>query len=210
MPLTHQQWGTDVGMRKQQRSYGITALALSKGLELMEGPISQLTQLPESLPDEDARSRMYEAIQNIQNEALAPVGHALRFLASNYNDLAIRRKDMAIYHVKDAILQQQLKTQQLGFSSFFKEDVSALLGGKQRGGGKEAYHQSETSQSLCEKETLQDDYLKRGSSGYKAQGLDGDHRFKGCVPSYPCAQGIQTIPSLPVEGQCISVLQAPL
>ena len=25
MPLTHQQWGTDVGMRKQQRSYGIEA-----------------------------------------------------------------------------------------------------------------------------------------------------------------------------------------
>ena len=51
MPLTHREWGTDTSMRKQQRSYGITALALSKGLELMKEPLSQLTQLTGSLPD---------------------------------------------------------------------------------------------------------------------------------------------------------------
>ena len=51
-------------MKKQQRSYGITALALSKGLELTKEPASQLTQLTESLPDEDARSKMYEAYTN--------------------------------------------------------------------------------------------------------------------------------------------------
>ena len=65
-----------------------------------------------------------ELVDSLQNEALAPVGHTMRYLAQGYNDLSFRRRDAVVAGIRDPILQQQIKATPLGMSTFFKEDVS--------------------------------------------------------------------------------------
>ena len=48
MPISQPQWTADVALRKQQRSVGITAAALSKGLDLMEAPMAEITEIAEA------------------------------------------------------------------------------------------------------------------------------------------------------------------
>ena len=89
----------------------------------MESPLTELARIADSLPD-DARARILEQVDSLQNEALAPVGHTMRYLAQVYNDLSFRRRDAVVAGIRDPILQQQIKATPLGMSTFFKEDVS--------------------------------------------------------------------------------------
>ena len=70
------------------------------------------------------RDRLLEAVGVIQSDAMAPVGHPLRFLAAGFNDLAIKRRELVANAVKDKLLQSQLRSCPLRFDSFYKEDVS--------------------------------------------------------------------------------------
>ena len=127
MPLTHQQRLAYGALKKQQRSLGLTAMALTKGLEMIEAPMKDVSSIANSLPHEEHKHNLLNAVHMIQEEALAPVGHALRFMAAGYNDLAIKRRDASAQAVRDRILQQQLKSTPLGFDSFLKKDISSIL-----------------------------------------------------------------------------------
>ena len=47
LPLTQQQWQNDGLLRKQQRVFGVTAQALSRGLGLMEEPLQDMKHMCE-------------------------------------------------------------------------------------------------------------------------------------------------------------------
>ena len=89
LPLTQVQWQADNTLKQQQSMLGRTACALLKGLHLMEPPLEELARIAETLPD-DARARILEQVDSLQNETLAPVGHTMRCLAQGYNDLSFR------------------------------------------------------------------------------------------------------------------------
>ena len=101
---------------------GLTALALTKGLEMMAAPLKDVSSIANSLPREEDRYNLLNAVHKIQEETLAPVGHG--FKAGGYDD---KRRDALAQAVRDRILQQQLKFTPLGFDSFFKEDISTIL-----------------------------------------------------------------------------------
>ena len=126
-PISHHHWQTDAAIKKQQKAMGVTAAALSKGLEMMEAPMMEISAIAEASLVPEHRERLLEAIGVIQSDAMAPVGHALRFLAAGFNDLAIKRRELVANAVKDKRLQSQLRSYPLGFDSFYKEDVSGLL-----------------------------------------------------------------------------------
>ena len=127
MPISQPQWTVDVALKKQQRFMGITAAVLSKGLDLMEAPMAEITEIAEASPVLEHKERLLEAISQVQGEAMTPIGHVLRFLAAGYNDVAMKRRELLANAVSDKFLQQQLRGRQLGFTSFFKEDTTAIL-----------------------------------------------------------------------------------
>ena len=97
--------------------------ASTKGLKLMEAPIAGLMQLADTLPA-DTRDKELDKVKKLQAEALAPIGHAMRFLAMGYNELSFKRHDAIVAAIKDPILQQRIKNASLGIDSFFLEDLS--------------------------------------------------------------------------------------
>ena len=50
-----------------------------------------------------------EEVAKVQSEALAPIDHTLRFLASGFNDLSFQRRDAAVSGINDQVRQQQIK-----------------------------------------------------------------------------------------------------
>ena len=127
MPISQPQWTVDVALRNQQRATGITAAALLKGLDLMEAPMAEITEIAEASPVPEHKERLLEAISQVQGEAMTPIGHALRFFAAGYDDVAMKRRELLANAGSDKLLQQQLRGRQLDFSSFFKEDTTAIL-----------------------------------------------------------------------------------
>ena len=102
---------------------GVTAAALSKGLEMMEAPMMEISAIAEASLVPEHRGRLLEAVGVIQSDTMASVC----FLAAGFNDLAIKRRELVANAVKDTLLQSQLRSCPLGFDSFYKEDVSGLL-----------------------------------------------------------------------------------
>ena len=124
LPLTQQQ--ADYTLKKQQNLLGRTACALSRGLETMEAPLENLASIADTLPA-DTRARMLEEFSKVQSEALAPIGHAMRFLASGFNDITFKRRDPVVTGIRDPVLQQQVKNAPLGMDQFFRYDVSSAI-----------------------------------------------------------------------------------
>ena len=126
LPLTNQQWQNDNTMKKQQKLLGLTARALAKGLETMEQPLATISDIDDTLLTE-TRNRLLDAVDMGQTDAVAPLGHSLRFLASGFNDISFRRRDLAISGIRDKALQMQVKAALLGMEQLFKEDISPAL-----------------------------------------------------------------------------------
>ena len=63
----------------------------------------------------------------MQTDAVAPLGHALRHLASEFNEITFKRRELAGNAIRDKSLQQQVKAAILGFEFFFKGDISHTL-----------------------------------------------------------------------------------
>ena len=101
----------------------------------MEAPLKDVSSVASSVPREEDRHSLLNVLQRIQEEALAPVGHALRFMADGYNDLAVKRRDASAQAVRDRILQQQLKSTLLGFDSFCCRLSASVYSGSGVSGG---------------------------------------------------------------------------
>ena len=82
----------------------MTACVLSKRLEQLEALLCDLTGVAH-LPPLAERERVLAAVAVSNIEALAHVGHTLRFLAVGFNDHAFRRRDAAVNVYRDRILQ---------------------------------------------------------------------------------------------------------
>ena len=125
--LSVQQWQTDNALKKQQRLLGSTARALLKGLERMERPLACVQELADKIESDDVKGQLYDAVELMQTDAVVPLGHALRYLASGFNEITFKRRELAANAIRDKSLQQQVKAATLGFESFFKEDLSHTL-----------------------------------------------------------------------------------
>ena len=68
-----------------------------------------------------------DAVDLIQTDAVAPLGHAFRYLASGFNDITFKRRELAANSIRDKALQQQVKSAALGFETYLKEDISQAL-----------------------------------------------------------------------------------
>ena len=121
LPLTQQQ--ADYTLKKQQN---LLERALSRGLETMEAPLENLASIADTLPA-DTRAKMLEEFSKVQSEALAPIGHAMRFLASGFNDITFKRRDPVVTGIIDPVLQQQVKNAPLGMDQFYRYDVSSAI-----------------------------------------------------------------------------------
>ena len=114
-------------MKKQQRLLGNTARAFSTGLERMERPLACVKEVADQIEDNEVRAKLMDAVDIIQTDAVAPLGHALRFLASGVNEITFKRRELAATSIRHNALQQQVKSAALGFETFFKDDISQVL-----------------------------------------------------------------------------------
>ena len=160
LPLTNQQWQNDNTMKKQQKLLGLTARALAKGLETMEQPLVTISDIADTLPTE-TRNKLLDAVDMIQTDAVAPLGHSLRFLASGFNNISFRRRDLAVSGIRDKALQMQVKAAPLGMEQFFKEDISPALA---------------VSASRQQQSALTSALRHKGSAPYHNRPAD-DHRY---------------------------------
>ena len=117
----------DNSLKKQQKLLGCTARALSKGLERMERPLASNQEIANKIVDENVRNQLLDAVDVMQTDAVAPLGHALRYLASGFNDISFKRRDLAAAQINNKGLQQQVKAATLGLDTFFKEDINQAL-----------------------------------------------------------------------------------
>ena len=98
LPLSTYLWQADSALKKQQHVSGVVAQALSRGLDMMEEPLNQINHMCEMIEDAEVRQQIrssVERIQEIQEEALTPVGHSFIYLAANFNDIAFKRREAA-------------------------------------------------------------------------------------------------------------------
>ena len=73
----------------------MTVCVLSRGLETLEDPLKNLSSVAELLPAAE-REWVMESVSHIQTDVPAPFCHAMRFVASGFNDLAFHRRDTAV------------------------------------------------------------------------------------------------------------------
>ena len=126
LPPSHTQWQHDNHAKKQQRVISSTACALCKGLKMLESPLACVQEIADTLPS-DTRAQLLDAVDIIQSDAAAPLGHALRYLSCSFNELSFKRHEVAATTIKDKAVQQQVRSATLGFESFFKEYISPAL-----------------------------------------------------------------------------------
>ena len=81
----------------------------------------------------DTRARVLDVVSKVQSDALAPIGHTMRFLASSFNDIMFRHPDAVVADIWDSVLQQQVENAQLGME--FLKIMSRLLYHQQQAAG---------------------------------------------------------------------------
>ena len=124
LPLTQQQWQNDGAAAACFWSDGSSPV---QGAWPHGGALAGHKHMCELIGDEEVRQRIEESVNLIANEALRPVGHSLRFLASGFNVTAYKRKEAAASAVKDTILQQQIRAKALVFTSFFNDNPDQMI-----------------------------------------------------------------------------------
>ena len=93
----------------------------------MERPLASVQELANSVEDDVIRNQLLDAVDVMQTDAFVPLGHALRYLASGFNEVTFKRREMAAAQIRDKGLQQQVKAAALGFDTFFKDDITPAL-----------------------------------------------------------------------------------
>ena len=94
----------------------------------MERPRASVQEIANSIEDNNIRNQIgCHAVDAMQTDAVAPLGHALRYLASGFNDLSFKRRELAAAQIRDKALQQQVKSATLGLETFFKDNITQAL-----------------------------------------------------------------------------------
>ena len=81
----------------------------------------------------DTKAGVLDAVSKVQSEALAPIGHTMRFHASSFNDIMFCRPEAVVADIWDSVLQQQVENAQLGME--FLKIMSRLLYHQQQAAG---------------------------------------------------------------------------
>ena len=125
--MTAKQQLADGALRKQQRDMGLIAHALTTGLEDLERASNHLMRACDDMFDEDAKNRVLEAHKEMTQAATHPLGHALRLLASRFNDLSQKRRNHLAGSTADKVLAQQIKQTPLGFDSLLDASLQPAI-----------------------------------------------------------------------------------
>ena len=107
----------DATLRQRQKDFGIIAHALTTGLDDLEGASKHLLSAVDDLEEGPIKDRILEAHREVTQASTHPLGHALRILASKYNDVANQKRTALAMTSSDSVLSQLIKTTPLGFDS---------------------------------------------------------------------------------------------
>ena len=96
----------DATLRRRQKDLGIIAHALTTGLDDLEGASKHLLSAVDDLEEGPIKDRILEAHREVTQASTHPLGHALRILASKFNDVANQRRTALATTSSDRVLSQ--------------------------------------------------------------------------------------------------------
>ena len=114
-------------LRRRQKDLGIIAHALTTGLDDLEGASKHLLSAVDDLEEGPIKDRILEAHREVTQASTHPLGHALRILASKYNDVANQRRIALAMTSSDRVLSQLIKTTPLGFDSLLASSLQPAI-----------------------------------------------------------------------------------
>ena len=91
----------DGATRRHQKDLGLAAHALTTGLEDLERPSVRLLRATEAMEDGPANEGILESHREVTQAATHPLGHAIRLMASQFNEIGSG--------TPDRILAEQIK-----------------------------------------------------------------------------------------------------
>jgi len=107
----------DDSWKQRQKELAQVARPLVRGIILLEQAVKKLGE------GEDIQ----ENLNTIREGVAVPLSHSMRLLASQFNDLAARRKSAAVQAIRDDTLKEELRRMKVGMTSLFKEDITPLV-----------------------------------------------------------------------------------
>ena len=117
----------DATLRRRQKDLGIIAHALTTGLDDLEGASKHLLSAVDDLEEGPIKDRILEAHREVTQASTHPLGHALRILASKFNDVAKQRRTALETTSLDRVLSQLIKTTPLGFDSLLASSLQPAI-----------------------------------------------------------------------------------
>ena len=117
----------DATLRQRQKDLGIIAHALTTGLDDLEGASKHLLLAVDDLEEGPIKDRILEAHREVTQASTHPLGHALRILASKFNDVANQMKTALAMTSSDRVLLQLIKTTPLRFDSLLASSLQPAI-----------------------------------------------------------------------------------
>lgn len=90
--LTQKQVDDDCRLAGRQKRWGLLGHTLCKTAHLLEEKCRELHQLP---VDSDVKVLLLPIINDLREEATQPLGHGLRMIAADFNEIGFRRRTIA-------------------------------------------------------------------------------------------------------------------
>jgi hypothetical protein len=115
LDLSQRALGKDEVYAKRQNALGTVARAVTRGLVYLEKVVQDLSALEDP--------RLTAPADDLKEKATVPLAHALRLLASEFNEIAFKRCENAAASVPDERLKKELRRLKPGFDTVFEEPI---------------------------------------------------------------------------------------
>ena len=111
-------------LSSRQKKIGAVGHSVVKGLALLNQTAKDLHQVP---IEAESKAAILPLISKLKEEVAQPLGHALRMLASEFNELGFRRRHICIDSVKDAQAKSDLKDIPMTSDRLFDKGVDSVM-----------------------------------------------------------------------------------
>ena len=127
IPTSSRFQAADGLLRRTQRDMGVIAHALTTGLDDLEGAANHLISATNELEEGPVKDRLLQAHREVTQASTHPLGHALRIIASKFNDIANQRRAALASTTNDQVLAQQIRATPLGFDSLLANSLQPAI-----------------------------------------------------------------------------------
>ena len=126
IPMNTKFEAADATLRRGQKDLGIITHDLTTGLDDLEGASNHLLSAVNDLEEGPVKERIMAAHSEVTQASTHHLGHAVRILASKFNDVANQRETGLAMTSSDRIISQLIKAAPLGFYSLLASSLQPV------------------------------------------------------------------------------------